>query len=287
MTPLRLITRGFMYHRRLHAGLLLGVVLAAGILTGALLVGDSVDYSLREIAAARLGRIAYAMDWGSRFFAQDIAKHMQEDDNRIRASAALVLRGMASTPSRNSGNQLNRVQVIGVDPGFWRFAEDASSSVSMGPQEAAVNEKTAAALGLRPGDDLSLRVARYGSMPLDAPLSSRKHEITASSLVSVKTVLSDAQLGRFSLAANQTTPYNIFVDRAWLQEQTGQTGLANLIVAGNETAPSASVCKSDDVRSPSPPLKGGRGDVAFHPADESGGSATSPLPPFKGGLVRA
>jgi len=237
MTPFRLVGRGLIYHRRMHAGLLIGVVLACGILTGALLVGDSVAYSLREIATARLGRIAYAMDWGSRFFAQDLAKRLQENDSRIRTEAVLSLRGMASlSPGNDStGNQLNRIQVIGVDAGFWRFAEDTSLSFALGSQEAAVNEKTASALGIRPGDDLLLRVASYGTMPLDAPLSSREHELTVSSLVTVKAVLSDAQLGRFGLAANQATPYNVFVDRAWLQEQTQQTSLANLMLAGDET----------------------------------------------------
>jgi hypothetical protein len=90
------------------------------------------------------------------------------------------------------------------------------------------------ALGVKPGDDLLLRIVKHGLMPYDAPLSSRKEGLVAASLVTVKTVLSDAQLGRFSLQANQTAPYNVFVDRTWLQEQTELAGLANLIVIGSE-----------------------------------------------------
>jgi len=236
MSLLQLIVRSVTYHRRMHAGLLIGMVLSCGILTGALIVGDSVDYSLREIATSRLGRVAYALDWPNRFFAQDLAESLREHDSRLHPTAALKLRGMADLPPERTdlGNQLNRVQVIGVDAGFWRFAEDAHTSIALGPQEAAVNAKTAAALGVQPGDDLVLRVAPYGLMPLDAPLSSHEKMRAPTRLVTVKAVLSDAQLGRFSLTANQTTPYNVFVNRAWLQKQTELDGLANLIVVGDE-----------------------------------------------------
>jgi ABC-type antimicrobial peptide transport system permease subunit len=233
MSLFRLIARSLAYHRRLHFGLLVGVILACGILTGALLMGDSVDYSLREIASLRLGRIAYAMNWPNRFFAQDLAERLGEQEARIRPVAAVLLRGMASVPSGRdkARNQLNRVQVLGVGPDFWRFAEEASFSAALGPQEAAVSKKTALDLGVKAGDDVSLRVVKQGLMPLDAPLSSRKDERVMTSLVTVKAVLSDDQLGRFSLAANQTTPYNVFVERGWLQEQTGLDGLANLMLA--------------------------------------------------------
>ncbi len=234
MSFVRLITRSLTYHRRMHAGLLLGTVLACGILTGALLMGDSVEYSLRAIATARLGHIQYAMEWRNRFFGQTLAQRLQENDPRISASALLLLNGMASLPPDRTprGNQLNQVHVIGVAADFWAFAEHAPFSTDLGPQEAVLNEKTASALGIKSGDDLLIRMIKPGTMPLDAPLASREKELTVSSLVTVKAVLSDAQLGRFSLAANQTTPFNVFVNRTWLQEQTEQAGLANLLVAG-------------------------------------------------------
>jgi len=233
MSMFRLIARSLTHYRQLHAGLLAGAVLACGILTGALLMGDSVDYSLREIASLRLGRIAYAMNWANRFFAQDLAERLGKQGERIRPAAVVVLRGMASIPAGgdDARNQLNRVQVLGVAHDFWPFAEDASFSITLGRQEAAISERAALDLGVKAGDDVLLRVVKQGLMPLDAPLSSRKDERVMTSLVTVKAVLSDEQLGRFSLAANQTTPYNVFVERGWLQEQTGLDGLANLMLA--------------------------------------------------------
>jgi ABC-type antimicrobial peptide transport system permease subunit len=236
MSVFRFTVRSVIYHRRLHAGLLLGTMLACGLLTGALLVGDSVDYSLHHIATARLGRITFAMNWGTRLFGQDLAARLETADGRLHAAAVLSLRGMASRPPGTDppGNRLNQIQVIGVDPAFWQFCEEAAFTAPLDPQEAAINEQTAAALDVQPGEDISLRMTRYGGLPQDAPLSSRDETLTASSLVTVKAVLSDAQLGRFSLAANQNTPYNVFVDRAWLQEQTGQPAQANIILANGE-----------------------------------------------------
>jgi hypothetical protein len=235
MPLLRLAIRGLLFHWRMHAGLLCGALLASGILTGALLMGDSVDYSLRAIAEARLGRVGYAIHGGSRFFAQELALRIGKQDSRS-AAAVLALRGMAALPPGNdtARNQLNRVQVLGTDASFWQLAS-VPPKLTLGSQEAAINEKTAAALGVRAGDDLALRIAKVGLLPYDAPLASRDDQPVAMSLVTVKVVLSDDQLGPFSLTANQTTPYNVFVDRTWLQEQTDLAGLTNLVLTGDGT----------------------------------------------------
>ena len=45
------------HYGREHLGLLLGTFLAATILTGSLLVGDSVRASLQRVATLRLGKV--------------------------------------------------------------------------------------------------------------------------------------------------------------------------------------------------------------------------------------
>ena len=233
MSFLRLALCGLRYHRRAHAGLLIGVMLASTILTGAMLVGDSINQSLRDIASARLGRVAYAMRWGNRFFEQRLASRIQEKDARLHVEAALDLPGTIALPpaQRTEQRQLNQVRVLGVEKRFWDFAPNpAACSFSLGPQEAAINEKVAQALGVRVRDNLTLRVSKHGLMPQDAPLASREKDLTTSRLVTVKAILTDEQLGRFSLSTNQITPFNVFVDRAWLQEQSDLANLANLLL---------------------------------------------------------
>ena len=57
MTVLRFAIRGLTYHWRIHATVALGVAAATAVLTGALLVGDSVRGSLRALTLDRLGMI--------------------------------------------------------------------------------------------------------------------------------------------------------------------------------------------------------------------------------------
>ena len=56
VTRLTLVTRSLTFHWRTNLAVLLGVAAASAVLAGALVVGDSVRGSLREIALGRLGR---------------------------------------------------------------------------------------------------------------------------------------------------------------------------------------------------------------------------------------
>src|SRR3974377_534659 len=52
-----LLARNLTWHWRTNLAALLGVAAAAGVLGGAILVGDSVRVSLRAVAIGRLGRV--------------------------------------------------------------------------------------------------------------------------------------------------------------------------------------------------------------------------------------
>jgi hypothetical protein len=57
MTLVRLLTQSLRHHWRIHAAVALGVAAATAVLTGALLVGDSVRGSLKGMVLDRLGKI--------------------------------------------------------------------------------------------------------------------------------------------------------------------------------------------------------------------------------------
>ena len=61
MSIWKVVFRSLVYYRRTHAGTLLGTALATAILVGALIVGDSVRLSLRQMVSERLGNTTYAM----------------------------------------------------------------------------------------------------------------------------------------------------------------------------------------------------------------------------------
>ena len=234
MTIFRLIIRGAAFHRRAHLGVLAGAMLAAAVLSGALLVGDSVRHSLARSASLRLGGIRHALSTGSRFFAQDLARRF-EAASGARAAPALLLRGVVMRPGGDVGGerQVNSVQVIGMGADF------AAPGSAPRPGGAVLNAKLAASLGVGPGDRISIRIEKPSLLPRDAPLSSRRDDGTARGALVVESIMPDDLLGRFSLRANQVAPFNLFVDLSWLQELAGLGGKVNLLASREEslTAP--------------------------------------------------
>src|SRR3954464_11735268 len=79
MTLTRLLRRSLAFHRRANLAVLLGVAVGTAVLTGALLVGDSLRGSLRARALRQVGGVEAAMVSG-RFVRQQIATGLTGDD---------------------------------------------------------------------------------------------------------------------------------------------------------------------------------------------------------------
>src|SRR5436189_3176319 len=76
MTTFTLIRRNLRFHARAHLGVLLGAAVGSAVLIGALIVGDSVRGSLRDMALARLGKVDVALASGDRFFRDQLASEI-------------------------------------------------------------------------------------------------------------------------------------------------------------------------------------------------------------------
>ena len=74
MTLRTLIGRSLRFHWRGQVGVVLGAAIGSAALIGALVVGDSVRQSLRDLALQRLGGIDFAMDTGDRLFRARLAE---------------------------------------------------------------------------------------------------------------------------------------------------------------------------------------------------------------------
>src|ERR1043165_7741481 len=61
MTFKILIGRSLRFHAKAHLGVVLGATIGSAALIGALLVGDSLRDSLRQMALARLGNVHFAL----------------------------------------------------------------------------------------------------------------------------------------------------------------------------------------------------------------------------------
>ena len=66
----------------------MGACIASAVLTGALMVGDSVRGSLYQMAMVRLGKVDTAIVGNDRLFQEDLAQRMQ-DPTFAKVSPAL------------------------------------------------------------------------------------------------------------------------------------------------------------------------------------------------------
>src|SRR5437588_4319736 len=93
MTSGRLVLRNLFYHWRGNLAVFLGVVVGTAVLTGALLVGDSLRGSLRRLTLERLGWVDQALV-GPRFFRARLADGLPAE----RVAPAILLQATADRP---------------------------------------------------------------------------------------------------------------------------------------------------------------------------------------------
>src|SRR5579871_3990951 len=97
MTRLSLLFRNIRYFRGVNIAVVLGMAVATAVLTGALMVGDSVRGSLADLALRRLGPVDHALI-STRFFDQSLAQRMNGDNTRLGVVApAMIVPGGAAT----------------------------------------------------------------------------------------------------------------------------------------------------------------------------------------------
>ncbi len=220
MKPRALVLASARHYWRTHLGVILGAALGAMVLTGALLVGDSVKATLREQALARVGKVEVAMTGGDRFFRTALAV-----EGVPRTTAVMLLRG--SVARADGAARINQAQVVGAGPDFWELAPESIA----GPAEdgLTLNERAAAQLGAKVGDTLIVRVEKPGLFSRDAPLSGDENEIVSIRVKLIK-VVGDAEFGRFSLQAGQVPPFSAFLPLKMLQDRVEQADRANLLL---------------------------------------------------------
>src|SRR6266487_1227477 len=90
-----LVLRGLSYYWRTNAAVVLGVATAVAVLAGALLVGDSVRGSLRDLVLQRLGRTDRVVA-SSGFFREALAGALASDPAFSGVCPLLAVEGIVS-----------------------------------------------------------------------------------------------------------------------------------------------------------------------------------------------
>lgn len=234
MSGWRFIVRSLVFHWRVNLAVALGVAAATAVLTGALLVGDSVRGSLRRLTLDRLGRIDEVL-LTNRFFRVELADELSADEGFQRdfhtASPAILFpRGTVEKPGGDRPSRATQVVVVGCDEAFWKLGDPQIKPKQLpGQDEIVLNAPLAKDLGAAKDDEVVLRLPKANEVPADSPLG-RKADRIGSTRLKVVDIVPAESLGRFSLAASQTTPRNAYVALNALQDLADQEGRVNAIL---------------------------------------------------------
>lgn len=225
-----LALRGLAYYWRTNLAVVLGVATAVAVLTGALLVGDSVRGSLRALVTERLGR-ADQVVVSSTFFRAALADEIAADAAFTARFSSVVplLMAQGFVTAQEGGRRVANVAVYGVDDRFWRFHGSAGLD---GPaaREAYLSPALAADLAVADGGAVLVRLQRPSAVPLES-LHSRKTDLGRTVRVTVRRVLSNTSIGQFSLRPQQGDVRAVFVSLARLQQDLEIAGKVNALLA--------------------------------------------------------
>jgi len=225
------VRRSLIHYWRIHLGFLLGTAIASTALTGALLVGDSMRGSLRDLALERLGRIDHVLV-SERFFRSDLAEGLPGTN-----ADAISLSGAARHTTTQA--RASRVQIQGIDSDFAQlFPRDGAALLAdLVPADnqpfpsLVISASLQRELGAAIGDPILLSLERQSQVHRESLFGHRAtDDIVATLRVVLKGVLPDNGAGRFGLKPNQHLPLNAYLDLQTLQHALDQQGQINTLL---------------------------------------------------------
>lgn len=208
---------------------------ATGVLAGALIVGDSVRGSLRNLTTERLGTIQYAL-LADHFFQPDLL----DRQNKV---PAILLNG--TVVALQTQTRASKVNILGVTDDFFTFwqedtAPNLNKPVGQPFNAIVINEALQNELSVQVGDALLVNMSQATDIHPEFLLGERD---AANAIQSLRLVISDIiptkNAGRFSLQAHQSLPFNAFVALPVLQKALGQLDKVNAIFTADTSPISA------------------------------------------------
>ncbi|WP_319501584.1 ABC transporter permease [uncultured Draconibacterium sp.] len=230
MTKFQYIIKSFLHYFKANLLVAIGVAISTMVLTGSLVIGDSVRHSLTQATFYRLGETTHLVAVKERYFRQEMASEMEAVNPDLKATSVLLLEGMAVADGGQE--RANKVQVVGVDDDFEEIA-NTPFFAELQNSEIAISENLAERLQKGAGDNILVRIKKASLIPMNAPFVSAE-ETSVALRATIKKVVSKEELGRFSLKNSQTAPYNIFMSIERLNRLMDFEGKANQILVSTE-----------------------------------------------------
>lgn len=220
-TRFRLLLAGLKHYWRSQLAVALGTAIAAAVLAGALVVGDSVKASLRAMTFDRLGAVDFAVT-GPRFFreqlAEDVVAAAEQAGQTVQVAPAVMATAAVEFRHDETLRRAAGVQVIGCDERLWGFL-DHGDLKAPGDGEIVLSRRLAEQLQVQAGSQLSVLVEIPQTIPRDALLGDREQTV-AELLLTVSAIAHESTgVARFGLNPSQQLPRNAFVNLRQLQDQ--------------------------------------------------------------------
>ena len=206
MQTTQLIKRSFAYYWQTNLVVVLGVAIAVSVLAGALLIGESVRGSLRDLSARRLGKTDDLIS-APNFFREQLAADLGSTCPLITLDGVVV--------HESSKRRAGGVKVYGVDERFWKF-HGVTGVTAPENRNVLISQSLATELGSGQGETILLRIEKPSDIPVES-LHGRKEDPGKTIRLNVTSVLGGESLGEFSLQPQHGAVRTVFVSLAFLK----------------------------------------------------------------------
>src|SRR5512144_2620720 len=199
-----MIRRNLIHYWRTNAAVVAGVAVAVAVLSGALLVGQSVRASLRALLLQRLGATEYVVS-ADRFFREDLAAALvtpAPGSRHARLGASCPIIAVQGTVvDERTHRRAYDVNVYGVDERFWTL-HGIPVRMSGSGRKTLVGTTLAARIGATKDGALLLSVETGREIPTES-MFGRRENLGRTIRLECDGTLAPDQLGEFALRAGQ------------------------------------------------------------------------------------
>lgn len=237
--------RNLIYFWPIQLAVGLGAAVTAAVLTGALMVGDSVRGSLEDLTLERLGGVDYALV-SATFFGEKLAANLQNDPafgDHIETTAPVILT-TGSAIHGLSNARASKVSIQGVDARFLEvFGLQGTATLAHldqekeGPPPLVINESLSRELSASIGDAILVSFSRSAEIHPEFLLGERDaYDLVESIRLEVTDIVADSGVGRFGLDPHQNLPLNAYLPLAVLQQALQKENRVNALLATQSSA---------------------------------------------------
>ena len=232
MKSWHLAIQSFKHYLPVNLAIALGVAAATAVLTGALLVGDSMRTSLRDLTMNRLGNTDDLLV-SRGFFNPATMQLLHDGPNRIwDKSVAVILFNDGTveteTPDTEGVQRASSINVFGIPGDFWELDTSGLEVKELSGDNVIISQALADQLGIKSDSldsPITLRIPKPTQLPSESALGATDDLIESLVGLKVIQVLPNEGIAGFSLHQSQLDSPNIFVPVELLQDSLSRKAL--------------------------------------------------------------